>query len=48
MIVPKKITLPMGCQSPEFPNIIGITPIEAAAEVKKIGLIRRLALINIA
>ncbi len=44
MMVPKKITLPIGCHRPEPPSIIGMTPIEAAAEVRKMGRMRRLAL----
>lgn len=33
----------MGIHNPEPPNIIGITPIDAAAEVRNMGRIRRLA-----
>lgn len=35
------MTVPIGIQSPLPPKIIGITPIEAAADVRNIGRIRR-------
>ena len=41
IMVPKQITVPIGHQSGLLLMIIGITPIDAAAEVKNIGRIRR-------
>jgi len=41
IINPKQITDPSGPHSGDRLIIIGITPTEAAAEVKKIGRIRR-------
>ena len=43
MMVPKNTTEPMGDHNGLPPKIIGITPIEAAAEVRNMGRIRRLA-----
>ena len=37
------MTVPIGIHNPLPPSIIGITPMEAAAEVRNIGRIRRLA-----
>ena len=37
------MTQPIGDHRPEPPNTIGTTPIEAAADVRKIGRIRRSA-----
>ncbi len=39
--VPKQITAPIGVQSGFELMIMGMTPIEAAAEVRKIGRILR-------
>ena len=39
--VPKKITDPMGAQRGLFERIIGTTPMDAAADVRNIGRIRR-------
>lgn len=39
--VPKKITAPIGDHSVLFSTIIGSTPTEAAADVRKIGRMRR-------
>ena len=41
MRVPKKMTAPIGDHNVLFSIIIGNTPTEAAAEVRKIGRIRR-------
>lgn len=41
MSVPKKMTAPIGDHSVLFSSIIGSTPTEAAAEVRKIGRMRR-------
>ncbi len=43
MIVPQKITAPIGIHNGLLPITMGITPIEAAAEVRKMGRIRRRA-----
>lgn len=43
IIVPKHTTVPNGDHRALFPNIIGITPIDAAAEVRNIGRILRRA-----
>ncbi len=40
-MVPKQMMVPMGAQSELLLMIIGTTPIDAAAEVRKIGRIRR-------
>lgn len=37
------MTVPIGIHNPLFPRIIGMTPIEAAIDVRNIGLIRRWA-----
>ena len=39
--VPKNITAPIGDHNVLFSNIIGNTPTEAAADVRKIGRMRR-------
>ncbi len=44
IIVPQKITVPIGRHKGVPVSTIGNTPIDAAAEVRKIGLIRRSAL----